>query len=92
MTPTVEPAKLLSGLAVHAVVQVTNPTSPFYGVLFQIGDMQGGKVHGFHMMSGGRREYVTVEIHECFLIGMSKVRSKEPCSPQWKQEHTTTPP
>lgn len=75
------------GIFINAVVQVFNPTSPYYGVLFIIGDIKGGKVHGFHMLAGGRKEYVTVGTEECFPIGVSKSRSKEPCSPQWKLEH-----
>lgn len=64
-----------------------NPTSPYYGVLFSIGDMQQGKAHGFHMLSGGRKEFVTVGLEECWPIGVSKIRSKEPVSPQWAIEH-----
>lgn len=80
-------APVLSSFDVHDVVQVVNPNSPFFGVLFQIGDMQTGQVHGFHMMSGGKREYVTVGTDECKMIGPSKVRSKDPTSPQWKMDH-----
>lgn len=82
-----DPNPIPPSIVVHAVVQVFNPTSPYYGVLFQVGDMQQGKAHGFHMMSGGRREYVTVGIDECWPIGMSKTRSRNPVSPQWEQEH-----
>jgi len=85
--PTSEaPVQVIVGIVIHDVVQVTNPNSAYYGVLFQAGDIQKGLVHGFHMISGGRREYVTVGVDECKLIGPSKVRSKDPTSPLWKQE------
>jgi hypothetical protein len=70
------------------VVQVVNKTSPYFGVMFQIGDMQQGKAHGFYMLPGGRKEFVTVGLEECWPIGVAKIRSKEPCSYQWQQENT----
>jgi hypothetical protein len=82
-----EPKPPALGIFVHAVVQVFNPSSPFYGVLFIIGDVKDGRVHGFHMLAGGKKEYVTVGTEECFPIGVSKARSKAPCSPQWMEEH-----
>lgn len=85
--PKTEPETGQIGVFVQAVVQVSNPASQYYGILFIVGDVRAGKAHGFHMLAGGKKEFVTVGIEECFPIGVSKVRSKDPTSPQWKQEH-----
>lgn len=95
--PPAEPIKMIENsitatvqsmhqIKVHDVVQVYNQTSSFYGVLFQIGDIQKGKAHGFYMLPGGRKEFATVGVDECRFIGESRVRSKEPTSQQWKLE------
>jgi hypothetical protein len=68
---------------IHDVVQVNNPNSEHFGVLFQIGDINEGKLHGFIMHTGGRKEFVTVGVGEVIVVGIARMRSKQPVSEQW---------
>lgn len=81
------PVTQYGAISICDVVQVTSPTSPHYGTLFIVGDIRSAMVHGFHMASAGKKEFITVGIDECTHIGISKTRSKEPVSPQWKLDH-----
>jgi hypothetical protein len=72
------------------VVQVYSKEHRHYGVLFQVGDVKGGSVHGYILSEGGKREFITVKAGELHLIGESRVRLKVPCSGQWLAEHRET--
>lgn len=81
------PVTQYGAISICDVVQVTSPTSPHYGTLFIVGDIRAAMVHGFYMASAGKKEFIAVGIDECTHIGISKTRSKEPVSPQWKLDH-----
>jgi len=74
----------------YDVVQVHNKENRYYGVLFQVGDVKDGSVHGYILNECGRREFITVKIDEVKLIGESRVRLTTPCSGQWIAEHRQT--
>lgn len=71
----------------YDVVQVYGKESRHYGVLLTVGDVKQGSLHGYILMEGGRREFLTVKVEEVVLIGESRVRLKIPCSGQWLAEH-----
>lgn len=73
----------------YDVVQVYDRESNHYGVLFQVGDVRGTKVHGYYLMPKGERAYVTFNIDQLRLIGTSRVRSRDRCSPKWLSEFNT---
>jgi len=73
--------------APYDVVQVYNNESRYYGVLFQVGEMKEGSVHGYFLKEGGKREFITVKAGEIKLIGESRVRLRQPCSGKWLSEH-----
>jgi hypothetical protein len=71
----------------HDVAQVTSKEGRYFGVLFQVGDIKGGEVHGYTLKEHGGREYITAKVSDVTLIGESKVRLKTPCSPKWIADH-----
>lgn len=74
----------------YDVVQVSNPQSRYYGLLFQIGDCQNGQAHGYAITEGGGREFYTLSIHEVVHIGEAKIRARVPCSSKWLEQHKVT--
>jgi len=74
----------------YDVVQVSNPQSRYYGILFQVGDCQNGQVHGYAITEGGGREFFTLGIMEVRWIGESKIRARVPCSSKWLAQHRVT--
>lgn len=78
---------------INDVVQIVNRESKLYGIAFIIGDIQNERIHGFYIMPGGKKEYVTVTIndisneHGIAVVGKTKVKSHTPCSQKWNQEH-----
>lgn len=86
-TPTSsEPLAQSGALAIHDVVQVSDPESPQRGVLFQVGALQGDAVHGY-IIHENRRDYITVKLHQLTRIGEPAVRSRTQCSKAWLQEY-----
>ena len=73
--------------AIHDVVQVTSKEGRYFGALFQIGDIKGGEIHGYAIQEHGGREFITAKVSDVTLIGESKVRLKNPCSPKWMADH-----
>ena len=71
----------------YDVVQVYNNENRHYGVLFQVGDVRDGQVHGYILMEHGKREFITVRAEHLKLIGESRVRLRIPCSAKWLAEH-----
>lgn len=76
-------------LRLYDAVQVYDPESSHWGVIFQVGDVRGSKVHGYYLQPKGEKVYVTFNINQLRLIGTSRVRSKACCSPKWVAEHNT---
>lgn len=86
--PPVDPADLLIPLIgtpfhVADVVQVKDPQSRHYGQFFTLGDIRHGKAHGFYMLEGTKKEFVTVPMEAIHFIGRAKVRARVACSPKW---------
>lgn len=53
-----------------------------------VGDHILNKVHGYYLVEGGKKEYITVDLQHCLFIGRpiagsGGVRSTQPCSPKW---------
>lgn len=75
------------------VVQIMNRESRQYGIMFIVGNTDGPRVHGFYFTTGGKKEFVTVNISELThndsvaLIGSSRVRAREACSSKWQMDH-----
>ena len=81
--PVPEPSLPNSPFKLHDVVQITDKSSRHYGQFFTVGDVSRNKVHGYYMMEGMKKDYVTIEMQHCFYIGTAKVRSANPASPKW---------
>lgn len=83
-------------LTVSDIVQVVNPNSLNYGVVFIVGDIKGTKVHGFYLQPGAKKEFLTVDITDITndkglaIYGEARVKSRQPVSQQWKDEHGQT--
>lgn len=67
-------------------MQVASENSMHNGMLFIIGDIRGGRAHGFYM-NNRKREYITVNTDEIVRIGRTKISSREPCSPKWLSDN-----
>lgn len=97
--PIVTPAKWVAPIGKfqdiqpNDVVQIVSRESRLYGMTFIVGDVKGDKVHGFYLMPGGRKEYVTVSMADLTndkglaVIGITRVKSLTPVSEKWKQDH-----
>lgn len=53
-----------------------------------VGDHILNKVHGYYLVEGMKKEYITVDLQQCLFIGRQTpgsgaVRSSQPCSPKW---------
>ena len=81
--PAAEPTLPNSPFRRHDVVQVLDMSSRHYGQFFMVGDVQHRKVHGYCMMPGGHKEFITIELQHCWYIGSAKIRSATPVSPKW---------
>lgn len=81
------------GVAPNDVVQIMNRESRLYGILFIVGDVDRERVHGFYLLQGGKKEFVTVNISELVhdnriaVIGEARVRTRESCSSKWLMDH-----
>lgn len=94
--PTIDYTKA-GELTVSDIVQVVNPNSVNYGVIFIVGDIKGGlketKVHGFYLQPGAKKEFITVNINDLkndgglAIYGEARIKSRNPVSQQWKDEH-----
>ena len=73
----------------YDVVQVFDNQSNHYGVIFQVGDVRGQKVHGYYLQPRGEKVYVTFDMPQLRLIGTARVRSKAACSAKWVEQHST---
>jgi len=71
----------------HNVVEVTSKDSRYFGVLFRLGDIRGGKAHGYILKEQGGREYITVASDHITTVGKAKVKAGRCCSGQWVSEH-----
>lgn len=70
------------------LAQVTKADSPSFGIVFVVGEIKNGKVHGYYLTQGPTKVFVTVNAAECEYVGslpegIGLVRSKTPCSEQW---------
>ena len=77
-----------------AVVQITEPSDPNFGMTFQVGDVQGEEVHGWLLIPGPDKVFVTAVKKNITTIGKGKLRSNSPCSPEWMEKYgkETYPP
>lgn len=88
--PSVKPTESIQP---NDIVQIVSRESRLYGMTFIVGDVKGDKVHGFYLMPGGRKEYVTVSMADLTndkglaVIGITRVKSLTPVSEKWKQDH-----
>lgn len=71
----------------YDVVQVYDRESNNYGIIFQVGDVRGSKVHGYYFQPKADKVFVTFDMKQLRLIGSSRVRAKTCCSPKWVAEH-----
>jgi hypothetical protein len=71
----------------HNVVEVISKESRHYGVLFRLGDIKGGKAHGYILKEQGGREYITVGADQIQTMGKAKIKAGRCCSGQWIEEH-----
>lgn len=72
-----------SKLCRHDVVQVVDKDNRHWGQFIIVGDVLRGRVHGFYLTEGRKKEFITVDEVHCHFVGKSKVRSQQPCSPKW---------
>lgn len=80
-----------SALLRHDVVQVNENGHANYGLLFIVGDVVRGKVHGYHMTERhGQKEFITVPESAVLRIGASRIRAAQPCSAKWRSDHQMT--
>lgn len=83
-------------LKMFDIVQVVNPESPAYGVVFIVGATHGTSVHGFYLAVGARKQYVTVDLSDLTndkgmaIYGEARIKSRQPVSQQWKDEYGQT--
>lgn len=68
-------------------VQVINAQNRHYGLIFAVGDVRFGKVHGYFIAEGRNKQYVTIDLSDCHRIGESKIRTTTPCSPKWTSDN-----
>lgn len=73
------------------VAQVNKQESPHFGVIFVVGDVKAGKVHGYYLSQGANKLFVTAKTSECEYVGslpegIGLVRSRTPCSEQWLKD------
>ncbi len=71
---------------VNDLVQVVNAKSPQYGMTFVLGALLEGKAHGFLILQGPKKEYVTTEEIDLHSYGESQVKSRNPVSPEWAEK------
>lgn len=84
----VEPAPIHcignSNLYQHDVVQIIDPASRLFGLLFAVGDVKKGRVHGYYLTEGRQKQFVTINLDMVYRVGgLAKVRSATPNSPKW---------
>lgn len=71
----------------HDVVQVIDATSRLLGVFFILGDIKRGKAHGYYMLEGQKKEFVTVPVQHIWHIGTAKIRAQTVVSEKWKSDN-----
>lgn len=76
-----------SQFAAGDVVQILDKNSRNYGMFFTIGCQHLHKLHGYIILEGRKKEYVTVDYRHVAPIGRSKVRSEKTCSDRWLADH-----
>lgn len=83
--PAQPPGLILAGCKFQRfdAVQIVNQGLRTYGLFFIVADFRQGKVHGFHLTEGSKKEFITVAESDCAYVGASRVRSNNPCSPKW---------
>lgn len=69
------------------VVQVNEPGNRHYGVFFVVSDARHGKIHGWYMMEGLKKEFITMPVGSVHYIGSAKVRTRVGCSPKWLSDN-----
>lgn len=84
-TPPVTPNvfSVLNAIEKHAVVQVVVSDDIAFGALFQVGDVKDDKVHGFFVIPGEPKQFITTKLANVKLVGKAHIGSHSPCSPEW---------
>jgi hypothetical protein len=79
--------KSAKAIQVNDVVQVTNlENSKLKGMLFIVGGIAQGRLHGWHIVNS-HKEFVTVPEADCTQVGETKIRAKQSCSFKWMSQH-----
>jgi len=76
-----------SDLSKHDVVQIADQGSRTHGMFFMVGDVFRTKVHGYYILEGSKKEFITVDRDKVVIIGPSKVRAEKSCSDKWISDH-----
>lgn len=67
------------------LVQIVDPASHQYGVVYAVGDVSGGRVHGYHIGPSRRKEFITARLDQVVVVGKPAVKAREKVSRQWSQ-------
>ena len=79
--PAAEPTLPNSPFRRHDVVQVLDMSSRHYGQFFMVGDVQHRKVHGYCMMPGGHKEFITIAERLSDVPALNRVLGMFLCEP-----------
>lgn len=86
-SPVEDPPIAGTPFRLNDVVQVNDPSSRHYGCFFVVADARHGKLHGWYMMEGLKKEFITVPFGTVHYIGSAKVRTRVGCSPKWQSDN-----
>lgn len=86
-SPVEDPQIAGTPFRMNDVVQVNDPSSRHYGCFFVVADARHGKLHGWYMMEGLKKEFLTVPFGTVHYIGSAKVRTRVGTSPKWQSDN-----
>lgn len=87
LQPPEKPPQTERALEKYDVVQVIDTTSRHYGVFFTVGDKAHRKVHGYMLVEGGKKEFLTISEDFVWWVGTAKVRAAKCCSDKWLSDN-----
>ncbi len=85
--PPPPPKDPCPGFEQFMLLQVVNPESNYFGVIFTIGAASETELHGYYIMPGKAKHFITVPLSDCKAVGVAEVKSKNPTSPEWNKMH-----
>ena len=79
------PTLPLGGRIRFALYQVINPQSNMFGLVFALGDATDVDLHGYHIIPGRTKTFITVPIADCKHVGMSEVKARNATITEWNK-------